>query len=65
LHAAADALWVRGGQAFLQKVDPDSLALLEEITAPETSDGSVLLAYDALWATAYDDAVLYRLRPSG
>lgn len=59
------AVWVRGGEAFLRRVDPRSLALLEQVDAPETSEGSVLLAYGALWATAYDDAVLYRLRPQG
>lgn len=62
LHVSQDAVWVRGGPAFLRKVDPRSLALLEQVDAPETSEGSVLVAYDALWATAYDDAVLYRLR---
>ena len=62
LHVSPDAVWVRGGEAFLRKVDPRSLALLEQLDAPETSDGSVLLAYGALWTTAFDDAVLYRLR---
>jgi hypothetical protein len=63
LHVSPDAVWVRGGAAFLRLVDPRSLALIQQVDAPETSEGSVLLAYGALWATAYDDAVLYRLRP--
>jgi hypothetical protein len=63
LHADARTLWVRGGSAFLRKVHPTSLALLEQLSAPEASDGSVTVAYGSLWTTAYDDAVLYRLRP--
>ena len=63
LYASEDAVWLRTEGTFLQRVDADTLALVEVITAPEPSGGSVLEAFGSLWATAYDDTVLYRLRP--
>lgn len=63
LYATEGAVWVRKQDTFLQRVDPDTLELVEIITAPELSGGSVLEAFGSLWATAYDDTVLYRLRP--
>lgn len=62
LRATPEAVWLRGGGAFLQRLDPTSLAVVEQIAAPEPGGGSVLPAYGVLWATAYDDAALYRLR---
>jgi glutamine cyclotransferase len=62
LHATDDALWARSGP-FLQRVDPATLAVVEEISAPEESGGSVVVAFDSVWASAYDDAVVYRLSP--
>ncbi len=60
LAATADSLWARSG-GFLRLVDPGTLEVVEEIVAPEESGGSVLVAFGSVWATAYDDAVLYRL----
>jgi hypothetical protein len=42
---------------------PGDLAVLEELQAPEGSGGNVVAAYDSVWATAYDDAVLYQITP--
>ena len=63
LHATRDAVWMRTGGTFLRGVDPDTMELVEVITAPEASGGSVLAAFGSLWASAYDDTVVYRLRP--
>lgn len=57
--ATADAVWSRTG--FLRRVDPGTLEVVEEISAPEESGGEVIVAFGSLWTTAYDDAVLYRL----
>ena len=39
------------------------LEVVEVITVPQRSGGSVLEAFGSLWATAVDDTVLYRVRP--
>jgi hypothetical protein len=36
---------------------------VEDLTAAEQSGGEVIVAYGSVWATAYDDNVLYRIRP--
>jgi hypothetical protein len=60
---AADArgVWVRSKDRFLRRVDGTTLQLAEEIGSDE-GGGSVLIAFGALWATAYDRDVVYRLR---
>jgi DNA-binding beta-propeller fold protein YncE len=63
VEATDTAVWVRTGGRFLRQVNPQTLQVVEELTAPEASGGSVLAAFDSVWATAYDDNVLYRLRP--
>lgn len=35
--------------------------MVEDLEAPGGQRGNVLVAYDSAWATAYDDAVLYRI----
>jgi hypothetical protein len=61
LFVTPDAVWVRAQGRFLRKVDPRSLKVLEQLEAPEDSGGAVHVLADSLWATAYDDGVLYRL----
>jgi DNA-binding beta-propeller fold protein YncE len=63
LTATPDDVWVRTAGRFLRRVDAETMAVLEELHAPEGSGGSVVTAYDSVWATAYDDAVLYRITP--
>lgn len=48
----------------MRRVDADTMEGVEDLQAPEASGGFVLLAYDSAWATAYDDAVLYRVAPT-
>jgi hypothetical protein len=55
------AVWVRGGE-FLQRVDAESFEV-EQIRAPEQGGGEALVAFGSVWATAYDEATLYRLSP--
>lgn len=57
-----DAIWVRQEDAFLYRFDPDTLAVVEQISpAVPLSGGGVMIASDALWVTAYDDNLLARL----
>lgn len=63
LYADGESVWVRDTGTFLRRLDAMTLALQEEIRAPEEGGGSVLLAYDALWASDYDNGALYRLKP--
>jgi hypothetical protein len=56
-----DAIWVRAKGRFLRRVDPATARVVEDVTAPEQSGGSVLVAFGSVWATASDDDTLYRL----
>lgn len=61
--AAADGtVWVRNAAAFLRKIDAASGEAVAEIQAEVGSSGDVLVAFDSVWATAYDDGVVFRLR---
>jgi hypothetical protein len=52
----------RTGGLFLRRVDPNTLEVVEDLTAA-VQGGVVIVAFDSVWATAYDDNVLYRIRP--
>ena len=60
-----DRVWVRSdGGPFLTGIDPVDQRVVATITAPELpSGGNVVGIGDQLWATAYDDATVVRLRP--
>jgi streptogramin lyase len=60
LFADPDGLWVRDQGLFLTRVDPSG-HVVGQLSVPEQSGGSVLIAFGSLWATAYDDEVLYRV----
>jgi len=62
LLATQDALWVRAKDRFLRRVDPATLALSAEFTAPQASGGSLGSGFGSLWTSAYDDDVVYRLK---
>jgi hypothetical protein len=55
-------VWVRADGRFLRRVDATTVTVVEELTAPESSGGSVMVAAGSVWATAFDDEVLYRLK---
>jgi DNA-binding beta-propeller fold protein YncE len=61
MAADEDAVWVRGGE-FLQRIDAETFEV-EQISAPEQGGGEALVAFGSIWATAYDEATLYRLSP--
>lgn len=62
LFATDDAVWARSPQPFLQRLDPDTMELVEVLTAPEEG-GSVMEAFGSVWATAYDQTLMYRITP--
>jgi len=64
VFATAEDVWMRTGGRFLRHIDADTMEFVEDLEAPEPSGGSVLVAYDSVWATAYDDAVQYRVAPT-
>lgn len=59
VFASEGGVWVRT-PGELRRVDED-LQVVEEVTVPEESGGSVLVAFGSVWTSAYDDAVVYRL----
>lgn len=61
IAVAPDAVWVRAQGDFLRQVRPSDGEVLADITAPEQSGGSVIVAFGSVWASAFDDDVLYRL----
>ncbi len=65
VEATGDAVWVRTGGRFLRRVDPETMEVVEDLEAPEVSGGAALVAFGSVWATAYDDGVLYRVTPTG
>jgi hypothetical protein len=64
IAATPDDVWVRTGGRLLRRVDAQTMEVVEDLEAPEVSGGSALVAYDSVWATAYDDAVVYRVTPT-
>lgn len=54
-------LWVRSADRFLVRVDATDATIVDEIVEDLDSGGDVLVAFGAVWATAYDDATLIRL----
>lgn len=61
LAADGDDLWIRATDPLLTRVDRTDGAVLDRIDDEVTSGGDVLVAFDAVWATAYDDATLVRI----
>lgn len=55
-------LWVRSPEGFLQRVDTTTGEVVETVDAEATSGGDLIVAFDALWATAIDDAALFRVQ---
>jgi hypothetical protein len=53
-------LWVRNDDVFLTRVEARSGRVAERITAPVTG-GDIFVAFGSLWASAYDDGVIYRI----
>ncbi len=55
-------LWVRDPDHFLRSVDAGGA--VETIDGPVTSGGDVLVAFGSVWATAFDEELLFRV-PAG
>jgi hypothetical protein len=58
-------VWLRANTNLLQRVDPTSLEVTDTVDAAVGPGGSVQIAFGSVWATAYDDATLYRLPLGG
>ncbi len=57
-------IWVRRGGVTLQHLDPATGAVREELSAEIAESGrggDVLVAFDALWVSFYEDATLIRI----
>jgi len=63
IWAADDAVWVRRQpEPLLTRIDPATQTVVEVIEAEGPfSGGDVLVAFDSIWATAFDDNFLVRL----
>jgi hypothetical protein len=58
----ADSVWIRQKDGFLFRIDPASNEIVEQIRSSQPlSGGTVLVTDDAIWVTAYDDSLLFRL----
>ncbi len=64
IWAGTDRVWVRcDGGPFLIGIDPDARRVVASVTADDLlSGGDVVGVGHQLWATAYDDSTLVRLR---
>lgn len=65
LAVDGDDLWVRSSETFLTRVDAADGSIRERLTEDVTSGGDVIIAFGAVWATAYDDAALLRIPVEG
>jgi hypothetical protein len=54
-------LFVRDRDPFLVHVDTADGAVVQRVTEDVRSSGDMLVAFDAIWTTAYDDAALFRI----
>lgn len=63
--AVNDAVWVRRDVApFLTRIDPVTQTVVETIEAEgPLSPGDMMIAFDSLWTTAFNDNLLVRLAP--
>lgn len=63
IAALGGSVWVRRADSFLREIDAASGEAVAEVVAEVASGGDVIVAFDSVWATAYDDGVTYRLAP--
>jgi streptogramin lyase len=63
LVATPDAVWVRQAAGFLFRLDTASGTVIRFAIDPVPSGGSVLPTGDAVWVSAYNDDLVYRLDP--
>ncbi|MBA2555281.1 MAG: hypothetical protein H0V10_16650 [Geodermatophilaceae bacterium] len=61
IAADDEGVWVREGGVTLTHLDAVSGAVLEEMSADIGSGGDLVVAFDALWLTAFDHETLLRI----
>ena len=65
LVATPDDVWVRQAAGFLFRIDPAAETVAAQYAIdPVPSGGGVLVTDDAVWLTAFNDNVVYRLDPA-
>lgn len=66
IRAIGDRVWVReeGGEAFLTRLDASSAEVRQVIAADDLPSGGDVIELDGVvWASAYDDGTVVRLKP--
>ena len=62
IFVTKQSVWVRHKSGFIFHIDPASNQIVEQISTDQNlAGGSVLVTSDSIWATAYDDNLLFRL----
>jgi streptogramin lyase len=61
LLATDDAVWVRGSEPLTVRLNPQSGAIEWAVSRPGLGDGSLGLAFDALWVTSVDRGTVWRI----
>jgi streptogramin lyase len=61
LAVSADAVWVRGDNPFLVRLDPRGGELIEQISKAGTGDGAVGTTDGFLWVTSLDRGSVWRI----
>jgi hypothetical protein len=66
LAADDDHVWLRSEKPypFLRMIDADSMEVVARFTSRLDSGGDVLVAFDSVWTSTYDDAFVFRLDPA-
>ena len=62
--ATPGAVWVRSKESYLRRLDPVTLALVQDVQSPEKISGSVAVGFGSVWASGADDnaGTVQRLR---
>ena len=61
--ATTDAVWVRQAAGFLFRLDLATGTTTQYVADPVPSGGSVLVTEDGVWASAFNDNIVYRVDP--
>ncbi len=53
-------VWIRSAARFVERIDAATGEVVEQFDAGVASGGDLMIAFDAVWATAFDDYLLVR-----
>ena len=57
-------MWVHNAEDFLVRLDRETGARLEQVTADVISGGDMLVTDGIVWVAAFDDQYVFRIDPS-